>query len=789
MDRIAHSTVLVAVILIAQVGWTAAPVAKVERYHGEPAIMIGGKAYPPMMMTFWKRQATTDEWRRGYYQRLGAAGFRIFFTGAATDWLRPGDPAKRLPSGFESTVREAQMILDAVPDAYVVLRFNVSPPKDWVNAHPEEQIVFSDGKPRRCICTSVSKEPIDGMHSLCSGKWREEGDRALTDFFRKLDATPVGDRVVGAFLMAAGTGEWYNPQPLVNADGTYGDFSQPFRCEYGEFLRQKYGSVEELRRAWGREDATFENPLIPKPEDRTFAWKADERIVQSLHDWERFDREIGNSIDLDGKGVSNVGVFLNYNKYRHVADFYTAWHRAPAQTIVHFARTLKRVCPNRLVGAFYGSFGCQDYFDGGTASGTLEILDSGAVDFLAAPGVYNNREPGGLVAQREMQDSFRLRNLIYVCEDDSRTHFSKPWVQRDAMGLYSSEESVKTLKRDFARNLCEDIQSWWYDMGPGWYDDPAIYALFRRQQEIAAEAFELDRTKRNEIALIYDTESVHIASQKTSDLVLDFWRTTDLARIGAPVDYYFHDDLANPRMPDYKLYVMVNQYCLSGAEREAVYAKARRNGATVLWMYAPGFVDPDAAKAMCAENISKTVGMNVAMSTETRFPHYKVDPSAHPALASASGTRRYGIIDRDIHSNIWLGNVLQPAFANPIFAIDDPNATVLGRYCHDGRAALALVETNGVKSVYSAAQVMRSDLLASIAEWSGCHLFEKGVGDVLYANENYVCVHASSDGKRTIRFKRRCSPYEVYEKRFYGHDVMEIAVEMKTGDTLMWQTR
>ena len=136
------------------------------------------------------------------------------------------------------------------------------------------------------------------------------------------------------------------------------------------------------------------------------------------------------------------------------------------------------------------------------------------------------------------------------------------------------------------------------DMGAGWYDDPQILALFRRQQEIARFAYSLDRTKRNDIALVYDTESVHHVSQRTSNLVLDYYRTSDLGRIGAPVDYYFHNDLADPRMPDYRLYVMLNQYYLTDAEREAVYAKARRNGATVLWLYAAGFVNPKAEKVI-----------------------------------------------------------------------------------------------------------------------------------------------------------------------------------------------
>ena len=188
---------------------------------------------------------------------------------------------------------------------------------------------------------------------------------------------------------------------------------------------------------------------------------------------------------------------------------------------------------------------------------------------------------------------------------------------------------------------------------------------------------------------------------------------------------------------------------------------------------------------MDAANVGKTVGMKVGFIGRTFFPHFRVDPSAHPAVARASATRRYGIIDRDLHSNIWIGKVPTPSFLNPGFYIDDRSATVLGRYCSSGLPALALVERDGVRSLYCATAVMRSDLLASIASWAGCHLFLDG-DDVLYANESFVAVHASGDGRRTIRFKRPCSPYEVYEKRFYGHGVDRIEVDMTLGQTLMW---
>lgn len=752
------------------------PKAVVERYHGSPAIMIDGVPYPPMTITV----PISD---KPYLHDLGEAGLKIYYIASNTAWNEPGEDGQL---GLTKTVSAMKMLLEAVPDAYVMLRLNVSPPAEWVNSHPEEMLTYSDGSHREVICTSVGSSVLDGMHSLCSELWREDGEKALGEYFNALEKTPYFDRVIGFFLCAGGTSEWYYPQGLTCSDGAYGDFSESFRKEFSAFLRRKYGTEDELRRVWKMDDVTFENPVIPSVEERQFVSYADGKIQHALSAWETAGRTIGLSLDMNAKEETCCGVFLNANAYAGSADFYDAWHEATANTIIHFGKVLKKRFPELLVGAFYGSYGCTDYFDGSTCTGTPRIMDSGVVDFLAAPGVYNNREPGGIVAQREMQDSFRIRNQIYICEDDTRTHRCRPWMQRDAMALYTVEDSVNTMKRDFARDICEDIHGWWFDMGGDWYKDDTLLALIKRQQELSAFAYSLDRTKKNEIALIYDTESVHLVSATTSQLTTDFWRTSDLGRIGAPVDYYFHNDLARPDMPDYKLYIMVNQYCLNDAEREAVFTKARKNNAVVLWLYAPGFVNSNADRVMDVSNISRTVGMNVCQVNETFFPHFRVDSNSHPALAMAKSSRRYGIIDRDVHSNIWISrSALPPVYVNPGFYIDDAEAVVLGRYCHNGKPAMALSEKNGFRSVYCTAQVLRSDMLASLASWAGCHLFSH-TDDVLYANESFVCIHAADDGRRTVYFKKPCSPYEVYEKRSYGENITSVEVDMKLGETKMW---
>ncbi|ODR52506.1 hypothetical protein BEI59_10770 [Eisenbergiella tayi] len=285
--------------------------------------------------------------------------------------------------------------------------------------------------------------------------------------------------------------------------------------------------------------------------------------------------------------------------------------------------------------------------------------------------------------------------------------------------------------------------------------------------------------------MIYDQESCHTVSMYTNTLMLDYYRTSDLPRIGAPVDYYFHNDCAREDMPDYKLYVMMNVFRLTDEEREVILQKARKNHAVVLWLYAPGFINPDADLVMDNENIEQLTGFKTGRIDHTCSPRFKITSLKHPAVRYAAEDRRYGYIDRDVHSNVWLENVILPAYMNPGFYIDDPEAEILGTYCELGLPAYGLKEMDGWTSVYCAPQILRAELLASLAEYAGCHLYNKD-DDILCANKNFVMIHASYKGTHTLYFKNPCSPFEVYEKKYYGHNITRLELEMRLGDTLMF---
>ena len=87
-------------------------------------------------------------------------------------------------------------------------------------------------------------------------------------------------------------------------------------------------------------------------------------------------------------------------------------------------------------------------------------------------------------------------------------------------------------------------------------------------------------------------------------------------------------------------------------------------------------------------------------------------------------------------------------------------------------------------AIYWGSKTITAEEMREIAKYAGCHIFTD-TGDVLYANRNYVTIHASETGVKTVRFPKKCTPTEVYDGRIFGYDVDEIEIDMETGETVM----
>ncbi|MBR4443111.1 MAG: hypothetical protein IKS52_07580 [Clostridia bacterium] len=743
--------------------------ADIRNCNGRPAICIDGKFYPPMMATIRANNVDSVVLDRAYYRALGEAGIRIFFVICDITWLKP--------NALELFREEAEAILEEVPDAYLIPRMGLHPNNDWILAHPDECCTYSDGsKPgvKRFFTESYVTD-MPRLYSLCSKVWRHDAGEALAETWRTLMTLPYADRIIGCFLAAGGTSEWYYKLPVLSGDMTLGH-SPAFKRWFSEFLTEKYGCDSALQAAWKMPRATLADPPIPEAKKHYFASDVDRDCTVPP-----YPVLSNGDVPVPPPNEYSVGSFVDVDNNQQAHDFYLAWHNGTASSINEFARIIKSITPDKLVGAFYGAHGCTSFLAGGTCGGTLRILNSGLVDFLAAPGVYENRQPGGMEGQREFPDSFALRNMVYIVEQDTRTHMENAYFQ-DKYNAFDLTDSINIMKREFGRNLCEDTQAWWFDqlLGGRRYKHPALYSLIARQQQIAAEGYALPRKKPSEIAFIFDEESTQVVSQSTTQQCVEMLRNYEIARIGAPVDQYYHNDMANPAMPDYKLYLFVNVFSLTDSERAAIKAKLRRNHAVAVFLYASGLINPDREIRLSPDHISELTGFDMVMDMTRHSPKFRI--GSHAAVSGMQPRFIYGWFDRhrmdSLGANAEIKSYLWPTF----YPRDGERAATFLTF---DESAVAVKEADGFTSVFYGAKLIRSDAIRSFAAFAGCHIWCDS-DDVTYIGAQYITIHASTNGPKALHFPRQVTLTEVYDNTVYER-VTDITVNMYLGETKMFR--
>lgn len=755
--------------------------AVVENYNGYPAIMIDGKPYPPMLGTVschvgtetvegQKKQLYDVAFDEEYLKRLGESGVKVFFLICDTEWLVPG--------AFKIFKKQAEMVLKAIPDAYFMLRIGLHPPVEWLEANPDEAYLCRDGSRNPIsLRTESYKHPYFAMYSLCSSKWREAAGKALMETYDKIETLPFSNRIIGYFLAAGNTSEWYYTG--VGCE----DHSEAFRRNFEEYLRETYNNdVNALRDAWNEPDVTFEKPSIPTAAERSNL-SVDTAIKTPAN------TQPSQPLSAPPKEEHHIGVFTNMDTSKKWYDYLRAWHLGTAKSVNYFARLIKERDPYKLTGAFYGSTGCVDFITGSTSAASLTILDEGNVDFFAAPTVYQNTQIGAFAGIREAADSFRLRNKMFIVEEDTRTHNENPYFA-DLYELFSTEDTINIMKRDFGRNLCEDLQAWWFDqhIGGGRYKGEEIYALISRQQTIAREAYEKNRIKQNEIAFIYDEESINAVSMRTNVQSIEFMRDYEISRIGASSDMYFHNDLSMENMPSYKLYVFCNCFVLTKKEREEIKAKLKKDNATAIWFYAPGVIDPESKPYFSVEHIKDLTGIEVCMDEVVVSPKFKINGETHALTEKLDKGQIYGRNYRYRLHNMNHGLLDDTQLLYPAFSSVDENALNLGYFLQNKKPAYTVKEMDGFTSIYIGSNHVRSDVLREAARFAGCHIFCES-DDIIYASRNYVTIHAANTGEKTLYFPENCNPFEVYEEKVYGENTKQITFNMLKGETKTFQIK
>jgi hypothetical protein len=376
---------------------------------------------------------------------------------------------------------------------------------------------------------------------------------------------------------------------------------------------------------------------------------------------------------------------------------------------------------------------------------------------LCGPLSYFDRQAGGVGAFMTVVDSVALHGKMWCTEDDVRTHLASNR-QPGRPPLRSPEETRAVHQRQFAHMLPRRMTCWYMDLhGDGWLLDEGIWRDLAKLRAIYDSAVGKPSIFQPEIAIVADEKSQYHLTQKPGPITdpLMYTMRRSLYRIGAPCGYYLLGDLAAGRIPRKKLYIFLNCFAMTAAERKAIAQQCR--GAACLFFYGNGFIGETAA----AGNMDELLGAPVTLSMDA------VSGIVRMSSGDFEGVSEFG-------AKIDLA---------PVFYPDPKRVEVLGAY---GNGRPAFWKTQGsYTSYYAGALSAPPELFRAIAKRAGVHIYTAG-NDVLDGDSGFLAIHASSPGEKRLQLRAPANVIDAESSRLVGKAISTWTVPMEMGQTRMY---
>jgi hypothetical protein len=349
-------------------------------------------------------------------------------------------------------------------------------------------------------------------------------------------------------------------------------------------------------------------------------------------------------------------------------------------------------------------------------------------------------------------------------EEDIRTHLHKT-IEFGRLG--SLKETKEVIKREFGHAITKNM-GLWFGAGTCYFHDfhqQDVMNTFADCKKVGDASLYENKSRISEAAIIFDeNRSLDCISLYPGNFIKAHnWDTVENASfMGAPADFYLLDDIDNPLMPDYKLYIFLNAYYITEKQREAISAKVKKNGSTVVWCYAPGYLSQ---KGFSTETMRELTGMSFKEDRHEETLNFEM-------AEMPSEITKYALTEKIPSYNLA-----------PVFSIDDKEAKILG--FAGGKPALAVKEFKNWKCVYSLMPLTK-ELLMGLCDYAGVHVYSRTF-DVLSANKSYLMLHAVTEGKKTIFLPDKCKITEILTDTGIGQNISEFSEELQAQSTRIYK--
>jgi len=305
------------------------------------------------------------------------------------------------------------------------------------------------------------------------------------------------------------------------------------------------------------------------------------------------------------------------------------------------------------------------------------------------------------------------------------------------------EGSLGQMTRAFSRVLTHNTAIWWFDMWGGWYDDAAFMEFHKKAAEIYREhALAGGSPSAAPVAVFYD-DSIAYATTPGSGISqrVGYELRKNLGAMGTPYRQYTLEDFVRVDPGEYRMAIFTTPCSWSDEQCKALEAW-KRDGRMLVFL---GPTDSEAAHGI------RTLlpGSLETLSAEAE----RADALQVPAI-------RYQA---------------------------EPGDVVLQRG-NDGEAA-AILRCRQECSIYVSTELaMPADSLRKLvcAAAGQVYCFD---GDVVYASEKYLAVHAAKDGVKRICYPFRGRLVNALTGEALPGNECYAEVKMRLGETLLLEVQ
>jgi len=617
-------------------------------------------------------------------------------------------------------------ILAADPDGFILPRLQFVSTNYWARTHPDQLALYSNG--------------FEGDVSLASTEFWADCVDALDALIAHFNdpSTPGGDRVIGFHL---DRGEWFY-------DATSGYDQSPLnQTAFQNWLHAKYQNLYALRAAWHDGEVTFEDAAIP-------TWPGVAAVLKKT--------------DTPLYSTRREGRWPDYAQFS--SDMV-------AEIISGLAEAIKTLSQNRLLVA--ASYGYTLEFAGRSDSGHLalgKLLQSPHLDIVAGPNSYAGRGVGSPSAFGAPLDSVTLRGKLWLVEDDTKTFLADAETDDTYnLKIASGADTQAIHQRHFGAALAHRAGVTWMDLwGQGWLNSPDIWRELGSLTRASArwEQIVPSTPVTPDVAVFVDEASLAYLKTDSNGLGVNLVsRTRDLLlKAGASVGFYLQSDVTQPNFPDAKLYLFLNALRLTTEERAAVREKLQKPGKTLAWLYAPGVFDENGPSS---EEAGEVVGMALRQQPWNSRGGSALTDIKHPITDRIRGVKRLGTDE----------------ILNPLFAVSDPQATIIAEYAATGAASLAVREHKaGWKSVFFGDPQLTTELLRGLYAYANIPIYDAQDDSVYAGSDGSLTIHGSFTGQRTISLPRKASVYDVFDGKIIAANARSFRafVRARTTRLFLW---